>query len=194
MDRRLPNALLKDTICTDKAQEIDQGILVKRTDEELEPQRYRAPAGRYYEEFTVGDIYEHRPGRTISESDNTWFTLLTMNQHPLHFDAEYARDTEFGRPVVASPLTVAILVGMSVADVSQKAIANLGWKEIALTAPVYPGDTLYSESEVIAKRESRSRDNAGIVTVKTIGRNQDGTIVCHFERSMLIPKQPGQPG
>jgi itaconyl-CoA hydratase len=160
-----------------------------RSDQEVAAQRYRAAAGRYFEEFTVGDVYEHRPGRTISEADNTWFTLLTMNQHPLHFDVEYAKGTEFGRPLVASPLTVAILVGMSVADVSQRAIANLGWKEIALTAPVFPGDTLYAESEVLAKRESRSRPSAGIVTVKTTGSNQDGVQVCVFERSMLIPRR-----
>ena len=163
-----------------------------RSDQEIAPQRFRPASGRYYEEFTVGDIYEHQPGRTISEADNTWFTLLTMNQHPLHFDVEYARGTEFGRPLVASPLTLAILVGLSVSDVSQKAIANLGWKEIALTAPDHPGDTLYAISEVIGMRESRSRPEAGIVTVKTHGKNQHGTVVCVFERSMLIPKRPGQ--
>ena len=136
------------------------------------PQRFRESFGRYYEDFNVGDIYEHRPGRTITEADNVWFTLLTMNTHPLHFDTEYAKRTEFGRPIVASPLTVAILVGMSVTDVSQKAIANLGWKEIKMTHPLYPGDTLYGESEVTEKRESSSRPGAGIVSVRTIGRNQ----------------------
>ena len=130
------------------------------------------------------------PGRTITQQDNAWFTLLTMNTHPLHFDEEYAKETEFGRPLVASPLTVAILVGMSVSDVSERAIANLGWKEIRLTAPVFPGDTLYAESEVIDKRESKSRPNAGIVSVRTTGTNQDGTVVCVFDRTMLIPKKP----
>ncbi len=153
------------------------------------PQRYRETFGRYYEQFTVGDIYEHRPGRTISEADNTWFTLLTMNTHPAHFDHEYAKKTEFGKPLVASPLTVAILVGMSVSDVSQKAIANLGWQEIKLTAPVFHGDTLYGESEVIEKRESSSRPGQGIVTIRTIGKNQHGTIVCEFLRTMLVWKQ-----
>ena len=157
--------------------------------EEIGPQRYRASPGRYYEDFVVGDVYEHRPGRTVSQQDNAWFTLLTMNTHPLHFDEEYAKSTEFGRPLVSSPLTLAILVGMTVSDVSQRAIANLGWKEIALTAPVFPGDTLYAETEVLKKRESRSRPNAGIVTVHTTGRNQDGVEVCTFERSMLIPKR-----
>ena len=155
----------------------------------LGPQRYRESFGRYYEDFTVGDVYEHRPGRTITETENTWFTLLTMNTHPLHFDHEYAKASEFGRPLVASPLTVAMLVGMSVSDVSQKAIANLGWKEIRLTHPVFPGDTLYAESEVLEARASNSRPNAGVVTVRTLGRNQDGTIVCSFDRTMLVPRR-----
>ena len=109
--------------------------------------------GRYFEDFRVGDIYEHRPGRTISEADNTWFTLLTMNQHPLHFDREYARHTEFGQPIVNSALTLAVVTGMSVSDVSQKAIANLGWTDIHMPAPVFNGDTLYAESEVLEKRD-----------------------------------------
>jgi itaconyl-CoA hydratase len=152
-------------------------------------QRYRETFGRYYEDFEVGDTYEHRPGRTITETDNTWFTLLTMNTHPLHFDAEYARATEFGRCLVASPLTVALMVGMSVSDVSQKAIANLGWKEIKLTHPVFPGDTLYAESSVLDKRESRSRPDAGVVSVSTVGRNQAGVVVCTFERTILVAKR-----
>jgi itaconyl-CoA hydratase len=158
-----------------------------RQDEEVGPNRYRAASGRYYEDFTVGDVYEHRPGRTVSQHDNAWFTLLTMNTHPLHFDEEYAKGTEFGKPLICSPLTLAILVGMSVSDTSEKAIANLGWKEIALVAPVFPGDTLYAESEVLQKRQSKSRPNAGIVTIKTLGHNQHGEQVCVFERSMLIP-------
>jgi acyl dehydratase len=151
--------------------------------------RYRESFGRYYEDFTIGDVYEHRPGRTITETDNTWFTLLTMNTHPLHFDAEYARKSEFGRCIVASPLTVAILVGMSVSDVSQKAIANMGWTNIRMTAPVFAGDTLYSESEVLAKRDSKSRPTAGLVTVMTRGFNQDGVLVCDFERTILIARR-----
>jgi itaconyl-CoA hydratase len=161
---------------------------------EVGPQRYRETFGRYYEQFTVGDVYEHRPGRTISEADNTWFTLLTMNTHPAHFDHEYAARTEFGRPLVNSPLTVAILVGMSVSDVSQKAVANLGWKEIRMTAPVFAGDTLYGETEVIEKRDSASRPQQGLVTVKTTGRNQHGVAVCDFLRTMLIWKQGHGPG
>jgi itaconyl-CoA hydratase len=152
-------------------------------------QRYRETFGRYYEDFVVGDVYEHRPARTISETDNTWFTLLTMNTHPMHFDAEYAKASEFGRCIVCSPLTVAIMVGQSVSDVSQKAIANLGWDEIKLTHPLYAGDTLSSASEVLDKRESASRPGAGLVTVKTTGFNQQGTVVCHFRRTMLIAKR-----
>ena len=161
---------------------------------EVGPQRYRETYGRAYEEFIVGDIYEHRPGRTITEADNVWFTLLTMNTHPSHFDHVYAAKTEFKRPLVNSPLTVAILVGMSVSDVSQKAVANLGWKEIRMTAPVFAGDTLYGESEVIEKRESASRPQQGLVTIKTTGRNQDGVVVCDFLRTMLIWKTGFGPG
>lgn len=151
--------------------------------------RFRESFGRHYEDFNVGDIYEHRPGRTITETDNTWFTLLTMNTHPMHFDAEYAKASEFGKCIVCSPLTVALMVGMSVSDVSQKAIANLGWDEIKLTHPLYAGDTLTAESEVLDKRESKSRAGAGLVSVKTTGFNQHGTVVCHFKRTMLIARR-----
>jgi itaconyl-CoA hydratase len=151
--------------------------------------RLRESYGRYFEDFEVGAIYEHRPGRTITETDNTWFTLLTMNQHPLHFDVEYAKKSEFGRPLVNSCLTLSIVVGMTVSDISQKAIGNLGWTDIKLTAPVFTGDTLYAESEVLAKRESKSRPTQGIVTVRTIGKKQDGTEFISFERSILVPKQ-----
>ena len=156
---------------------------------EVEPRRWRESFGRYFEEFEVGDVYEHRPGRTISETDNTWFTLLTMNKHPLHFDAEYAAKSEFKRPLVNSCLTLSIVVGMSVSDVSYKAIGNLGWNDIKLTAPVFAGDTLYAESEVIAKRESQSRPTQGIVTVRTRGTNQDGKVVISYERTVLVPKR-----
>ena len=149
--------------------------------------RYRESYGRYFEDFGVGDIYEHRPGRTISESDNTWFTLLTMNQHPLHFDAEYGAQSEFGQNIVNSCLTLAIVTGMSVSDVSQKTVANLGWDNVRLTAPVVIGDTLYAESEVLEKRESKSRPTQGIVRIRTLGLKADGTQVMSFERAMLIP-------
>jgi acyl dehydratase len=160
-----------------------------QTSREVGPKRYRESFGRYFEEFETGAVYEHRPGRTVTATENTWFTLLTMNTHPLHFDERYGAASEFGGNLVASPFTLALLVGMSVSDVSQKAIANLGWKEIRLPHPVFAGDTLYAETEVLAKRESRSRPEAGIVTVRTIGRNQDGVVVCEFERTMLIPKR-----
>ena len=151
--------------------------------------RYRESYGRYFEDFEVGHTYEHRPGRTITEADNIQFSLITMNHHPLHCDAAYAAKSEFGRMVVNSGLTVAIVLGMSVADVSQKSIANLGWKEINLLAPVFPGDTIYAESEVLEKRESRSRPNQGIVTVRTTGKKADGTIFMTFTRSALVPKR-----
>ena len=156
---------------------------------EVGKNRYRESYGRYLEDFTIGDVYEHRPGRTVSESDNTWFTLLTMNQHPLHFDAEYASKSEFGKPLVNSCLTLSIVAGMSVSDISQKTIANLGWDKIKLTSPVFVGDTLYAESIVLSKRESKSRPNQGIVSVRTTGCNQDVTEVISYERTMLIPKQ-----
>src|SRR6476660_7309180 len=156
--------------------------------EKVGENRFRERFGRYFEDFNVGEIYEHRPARTISETDNTWFTLLTMNTHPMHFDAEYAKHSEFGRCIICSPFTVALMVGMSVTDVSQKAIANLGWSDIRLTFPLFAGDTLTAESEVISKRESKSRPNAGVVTVKTRGFNQDGKGVCDFERTMLIAR------
>ena len=153
------------------------------------PSRYRESIGRYYEEFTIGDVYEHRPGRTISETDNTWFTLLTMNTHPLHFDQAYAAKSEFGRPLVNSCLTLSMVVGMSVSDFSQKAIGNLGWTDIKLPAPVFVGDTIYAESEVLEKRESKSRPTQGIVTVRTTGKKADGTVFMTFLRSALIPKR-----
>lgn len=156
---------------------------------QISENRFRETFGRYYEEFNVGDIYEHRPGRTITETDNTWFTLLTMNTHPMHFDKEYAKASEFGKVIVCSPFTVALMVGMSVTDVSQKAVANLGWSEIKMTYPLFVGDTLIAESEVLEKRESKSRPGAGIVTCRTDGYNQDGKLVCTFNRTMLIAKQ-----
>ena len=151
------------------------------------PQRYRETFGRYYEDFEVGDIYEHRPGKTVTEYDNHLFTLLTLNTHPLHFDAEYAKATEFGRNLVVSPYTLALLIGMSVTDVSQKAVANLGMDDVKFTAPVFAGDTIYGHSEVMAKRESKSRPGHGIVTVRTVGANQNGVEVATFLRNILVP-------
>ena len=149
--------------------------------------RFRESYGRYFEDFEIGDVYEHRPGRTITETDNTWFTLLTMNQHPLHFDKEYGAKTEFGKVLVNSCLTISVVTGMSVSDISQKTIANLGWDKVRLSGPVFVGDTLYAESQVLSKRESNSRPNQGIVSVETKGIKQDESVVISFERSMLIP-------
>ena len=149
--------------------------------------RFRESYGRYFEDFEIGDVYEHRPGRTITETDNTWFTLLTMNQHPLHFDKEYGAKTEFGKVLVNSCLTISLVTGMSVSDISQKTIANLGWDKVRLSGPVFIGDTLYAESQVLSKRESNSRPNQGIVSVETKGIKQDKSVVISFERSMLIP-------
>ena len=154
---------------------------------EVGPQRYRQSLGRYFEDFQIGDVYEHRPGRTITEADNSWFTLLTMNTHPLHFDAEYAKHSEFGKPLVNSTFTLAVVTGMTVSDTSQKAIANLGWDGIKLTGPVFVGDTIYAESEVLDKRESKSRPNQGIVTISTRGLKQDGSEFMSFTRNMLMP-------
>jgi len=151
--------------------------------------RYRETFGRHYEDFVVGDVYEHRPGRTITQNENIWFTLLTMNTHPLHFDEEYAKHSEFGKCIVASPFTLSLIVGMSVSDVSQKAIANLGWTDISMTHPVFAGDTLYAHSEVLDKRDSKSRPTAGIVKVRSTGVNQHGNVVCTFERSILVAKK-----
>ncbi|MBI4205320.1 MAG: MaoC family dehydratase [Betaproteobacteria bacterium] len=157
--------------------------------EETAPRRPGESSGRVYEDFAVGDVYRHWPGRTILEADNTWFTLLTMNTHPLHFDAEYAAKSEYGRIVVNSCLTLSIVAGMSVRDLSQNAICNLGWTDIRMPAPVFIGDTLYAESEVLAKRESASRPTAGIVTARTTARKADGTVVMTYERTFLVPKR-----
>ena len=144
--------------------------------------------GRCYEEFTVGEVIRHPLGRTITNTDNTWFTLLTVNTNPIHFDRHYAAQTEFGQPLVDSTLTLAIVVGLSVADVSQFAV-NLGWQEISMPAPVFEDDTLYAQSEVLSMRESRSRPTMGIVEVKTTGYKQDGTVVMRFRRTILVYKR-----
>src|SRR5919197_6116204 len=142
--------------------------------------------GRVFEDFEVGDVYEHPLGRTVLAADNVWFTCLTMNTNPIHFDANYASKTEFGKPLVNSCLTLAIVTGQSVTDLSQNAVANLSWDEIRLPHPVFAGDTLYAESMVIDKRPSRSRPYAGIVTVKTQGLNQDGDVVVTWKRSVMV--------
>jgi itaconyl-CoA hydratase len=155
--------------------------------------RYRETSGLYYEDFEPGDVFEHRPGRTVLDVDNTWFTLLTMNIQQVHFDAAYAATTEWKKPLVDSTLTLALLTGMSVRTVSAKVVANLGWDKVKATHPVYAGDTLYAESTVLHKREAKSRPTQGIVTVVTRGINQDGVEVMSFERTMLIHKRGHSP-
>jgi itaconyl-CoA hydratase len=154
---------------------------------------YREISGLYYEDFEPGDVFEHRPGRTVLDVDNTWFTLLTLNVQELHFDAAYAAKTEWKKPLVDSTFTLALLTGMSVRTVSAKVVANLGWDKVKATHPVFAGDTLYAESKVLSKRESKSRPTQGIVTVATRGLNQNGDQVMSFERTMLIYKRGHSP-
>jgi itaconyl-CoA hydratase len=145
--------------------------------------------GRVFEDFVVGDVYEHPLGRTLLAADNIWFTCLTMNTNPIHFDAAYAAQTEFGKPLMNSCLTLALVTGQSVTDLTQNAVANLGWDEVRLPHPVFEGDTIYSRSEVLDTRESKSRPNVGIVRVKTTGVNQDGTPVIDFTRTFMVWKR-----
>jgi itaconyl-CoA hydratase len=149
--------------------------------------------GRFYEDFEVGDIYQHALGRTITESDNTWFTLLSMNPNQLHFNQEYGARTEFGRRLVNSTLTLSIVTGLSVSDVSQNVVANLGWDEVRLPNPLFIGDTLYALSRVLEKRPSKSRPHAGIVKVETQGLNQDGMVVISFKRTIMVYKKGAAP-
>src|ERR687883_484493 len=145
--------------------------------------------GRFFEDFEVGDIYEHPLGRTVTTTDNMWFTLLTQNTAPIHVDHAYAAQTEFGKPLVDSTFTLALVTGMSVVDLSQNVMANLGWDEVRLPAPVFEGDTIYAKSEVLDKRESRSRPNVGIVQVRTTGFNQDGVTVIEYKRTFMVYKR-----
>ena len=145
--------------------------------------------GRFFEDFEIGHIYQHPLGRTVTEHDNVSFSLMTMNSNQMHFNSEYAAKSEFGKPLVVSTLTVAIAVGQSVTDITQNAFANLGWDEIRMTHPVFAGDTLFSESMVLEKRESASRPHAGIVKVKTRTLNQHGDEVCSFKRTFYVYKR-----
>lgn len=152
--------------------------------------------GRFYEDFEVGDTYRHALGRTVLPVDNSWFTLLTQNTAPLHFDRHYAAQTQWKQPLVDSTFTLALVTGQSVSDVSQNVMANLAWDEVRMPAPVFEGDTIYSDSEVLEVRDSRSRPNVGIVKVRTRGFNQNGMIVITFTRTLLVyrrgrgPRQP----
>ena len=149
--------------------------------------------GRFYEDFEVGDVFKHPLGRTISETDNTWFTLLSMNPNQLHFNAEYGKRTDYGRRLVDSTLTLAVVTGLSVSDISLNVFANLGWDEVRLPSPLFIGDTLYAQSEVLEMRESKSRPKTGIVKFKSIGIKQDGVIVISFIRTILVYKQGASP-
>src|SRR2546427_12797974 len=142
--------------------------------------------GRVFEDFEVGDVYEHPLGRTILDADNIWFTCMTMNTNPIHFDGEYASKTEFKKRLVNSCFTLALVTGQSVTDLTQNAVANLGWDDVRLPNPVFEGDTVYSKSEVMETRESKSRPNVGIVRVKTTGFKQDGSVVIEFLRSFMV--------
>lgn len=145
--------------------------------------------GRVFEDFEVGDVYPHPLGRTVLPVDNSWFTLLTQNVNPIHFDRVYAEQTEFKQPLVDSTFTLALVTGQSTFDLSFNVLANLGWDEVRLPNPLFEGDTVYSRSEVLETRESRSRPNVGIVKVKTTGFKQDGTIVIEFTRTFMVYKR-----
>lgn len=149
--------------------------------------------GRFYEDFEVGDVYQHALGRTVTTTDNMWFTLLTQNTAPIHFDHHYAAQTAFGKPLVDSTFTLALVTGQSVSDVSQNVFANLGWDEVRLPHPVFEGDTIYSQSEVLEARESHSRPDVGIVSVRTTGYNQEGIVVITFRRTLLVYKRGRAP-
>jgi itaconyl-CoA hydratase len=155
--------------------------------------RFRETSGLYLEDFVPGDVFEHRPGRTVIDTDNIYFTLLTLNVQQVHFDAAYAEKTEWKRLLVDSTFTLALLTGMSVRTVSAKVVANLGWDKVKATHPVFAGDTLYAESTILSKRASKSRPTQGIVTVATRGINQSGVEVMSFERTMLVYRRGHSP-
>lgn len=149
--------------------------------------------GRFYDDFEVGDTYRHPLGRTITETDNIWFTLLTCNTNMTHFNADYAGRTDFEQYLVNSALTLSLVSGLSVTDISENAVANLGWDEIRLPNPVFVGDTLYAETTILDKRKSNSRPYAGIVNIQTRGFKQDGTTVIEFKRTVMVYTRDGSP-
>jgi acyl dehydratase len=148
--------------------------------------------GRFFEDFEVGAVLRHPIGRTVTATDNAWFTLLSCNPNPIHFDQHYAAQTEFGKPLVNSTFTLAVVTGLSVADVSQYAV-NLGWEDVTIPAPVFEGDTIYAQTEVLSARPSGSRPGMGVVGVKTTGFKQDGTVVMTFRRTILVYKRGHEP-
>ena len=156
-------------------------------------QRFREVRGLVFEDFTVGEIVEHRPGRTVTEVDNIWQSLLCLNTHPLHIDAAYGAKTEWGRPLMSSLVTLCIVAGMSVNSTSMQGIANLGWDKVRLLAPVFAGDTIYAESEVLRKRLLKSRPNQGLVVCATRGLKADGTVFLTYRRTFLVPTREHGP-
>ncbi len=145
--------------------------------------------GRFYEDLEVGDVFQSRLGRTVTETDNVWFTCLTLNTNQVHFNNEFAAGTRFGKPLVNSTFTLALVTGMSVPDTSENATANLSWTDITLPNPVYVGDTLWCETEILFKRESRSRPEVGIVGVRCRGINQRREVVIEFQRTFMLYKR-----
>ncbi len=158
-----------------------------RTYKKVGDRRWRESPGLLFEDIEVGAIVEHRPGRTLTEADNIWMSLLSMNLHPLHIDNAYCESTEWKRPLVSSLVTLSIVSGMSVPSTSAKGLANLGWDNIRLVAPVFVGDTIYAETEYLDKRRSESRPHQGIVSCTTRGVKSDGTVFLTCERSFLLP-------
>ncbi len=148
--------------------------------------------GRFFEDFAKGDVYTHPLGRTVTETDNSWFTQLTMNPNPIHFDQHYAKGTDYGRTLVNSTYTLALVTGLSVSDISQNGM-NLGWESVRIRSPLFEGDTVYARSEILDCRESGSRPHMGIVRVRTVGYKATGEIVIEFERSLLVYKQAHAP-
>lgn len=158
----------------------------------METEKPAAPKewhGRFYEDLEVGDVYRSRLGRTISEADNVWFTCLTMNTNQIHFNVPYAEKTQFGKPLVNSAFTFALVLGLTVPDTSENAAANLGWGEITLPSPVFVGDTLWAESEITERRESRSNSSVGIVSMRCRGINQRREVVIEFTRTFMVYKR-----
>lgn len=149
--------------------------------------------GRFFEDFAVGDVYKHALGRTVTATDNSWFTLLTQNTAPLHFDVNYAEHTQFKKPLVNSCFTIALVTGQTVSDVSQNVFANLGWDEVRMPHPLFEGDTVYSETKVLELRESKSRPDVGVVTVSTVGYNQHGDVIISFKRTLLVYRRGNGP-
>lgn len=151
------------------------------------------PNGMCFEDFEVGRVYAHRYGRTLTQHDNIAFSLLTLGLNQVHFNDDYAARTPFGRAIMPSPLTLAVVTGMSAIDFGQNTMANLGWDQVTLPRPVFNGDTIYARSKVLDKRESRSRSNAGIVQLATEGFNQDGAVVITFRRKMMVYRRGHAP-